>query len=61
MYAHAVLCLLAAGVCSLLAVGARAGCLLLVLAHTVSTCLLLELLARAVFAGDAYLLTLCST
>ena len=58
VHAHTVICLLAAGVCSLLAVGARAGCLLLVLAHTVSTCLFLELIARAVFAGDAYLLTM---
>ena len=51
VHAHTVICLLAAGVCSLLAVGARAGCLLLVLAHTVSTCLFLELLVHAVFAG----------
>ena len=57
MCAHTVLCLFAADVCSLLAVGA---CLLLVLTHTVQvliTCLFLKLLTRDVFADDAYLLT----
>jgi hypothetical protein len=48
MYTHTVLCLLADDVYSLLAVGARADYLLLVLTHTVITCLFLVLLARAV-------------
>lgn len=55
-----MLCLITVDVWSLLAVGARADCLLLVLTHTVITCLFLVLLARAVFAVSSYYFIYCT-